>query len=92
MCKKSDIFIVAHYLLAISLKLFIARSQGFQRLDEVIEERIEEEFIDGHWNDMEMIQDSIRDIDTNRDQVRMNETTSLFFQTVKKLLSFKKQG
>ena len=69
MCKESGISIAAHYL-AISLELFIARSQEFPQLDELIEERIEEDFIDEHWNDIELIQDSILEIDTS-DQVRL---------------------
>ena len=65
MCRKSCVLI-----LAISLELFIARSQEFTQLDELIEERIEEDFIDEHWNDIELIQDSILEIGTS-DQVRI---------------------
>ena len=82
MCKKSGISIAAHYL-AISLELFIARSQAFRHLDEVNEERIEEEFIANRRNDLELIQDSIRVIE---DEVRINVAISLFLQTVKKNL------
>ena len=69
MCRKSCVLILAHYF-AISLELFIARSQEFPQLDELIEERIEEDFIDEHWNDIELIQDSILEIGTS-DQVRI---------------------
>ena len=69
MCRKSCVLILAHYL-TISLELFIARSQEFTQLDELIEERIEEDFIDEHWNDIELIQDSILEIGTS-DQVRL---------------------
>ena len=68
MSKKSDISIAAHYL-AISLELFAARSQAFRHLDEVNEERIEEEFIADHRKDLELIHDSIREIE---DDVRIN--------------------
>ena len=80
MCKKSGISIGAHYL-AISIELFVARSQAFRHLDEVNEERIEEEFIANRRNDLELIQDSIRVIE---DEVRINVAISLFLQTVKK--------
>ena len=66
-----------------SLELFIARSQAFRHLDEVNEERIEEEFIANRRNDLELIQDSIRVIE---DEVRINVAISLFLQTVKKNL------
>ena len=69
MCRKSCVLILARYL-TISLELFIARSQEFPQLDELIEERIEEDFIDEHWNDIELIQDSILEIGTS-DQVRI---------------------
>ena len=67
MCKKSGILIGVHYL-AISLGLFVARSQAFRHLDEVNEERIEKEFIADRRNDLELIHDSIRDIE---DEVRI---------------------
>ena len=70
MCKKSGISIAAHYL-AISLELLIVGSQEFPQLDGLIEERIEEDFIHEHGNDIEMIQNSILEIDTS-DQVRIN--------------------
>ena len=69
MCRRLCAWILAHYL-TISLELVIARSQEFPQLDELIEERIEEDFIDEHWNDIELIQDSILEIGTS-DQVRI---------------------
>ena len=80
MCKKSGISIAAHYL-AISLELFVARSQASRHLDEVNMERIEEEFIADRRNDLELIHDSIREI---KDEVRINVAISLIFQTVRK--------
>ena len=83
MCRKSCVFILAHYL-AISLELLIVGSQEFPQLDGLIEERIEEDFIHEHGNDIEMIQNSILEIDTS-DQVRIDVYNELvFFKLLKK--------